>query len=252
MAAATPADKPITITTFEDLAETLQSFQASITDIKKSVAEFGAEDNKTPEKKEASTKKAEMDNEKPKDKPMTAKMKAMYKAMDEKDPEKMKAGMKSAMDMKEEETEKSAEEDKEKTEMKAQIESLKGIVSLPKLTFLANSYKQTDITQAEFKELTAAWDEMSIKELDAEILKIKPFVAELKASITATPANNPTEQPATNSVPITNTKAIYEFGANVGSVDDDDTAKDSIEQFNAHLKDRNKPPTKLGGGQPYA
>lgn len=200
--------------TMAELNSAVATLQASAEETKKEEEELKAkiksadEQNKTKdEEMNAAIKLAEDES----NKKLEKKIAAIKKASEETDKQKRKDAMKKAND----------DLEKKVTEQKAQIDSLTKEIALPKLTYLANIYKDSSITELAFKELSASWSGMSITELDAEITKVQPFVD--------------TEHNASKvDVPIAPSKSLFEFTASSSKKTGTESidAKSDLDLFN--------------------
>ncbi len=99
-------------------------------------------------------------------------------------------------------------------------------MAMPKLTYLANVYKQTNISEDAFKELSASWSGMSLPDLDKEISRIQPLI---NSEHSAAAAAHETKKPlAPSSNPL-------EFTASASKKDDELSkidSMDSVDLFN--------------------
>ena len=198
------------VQSLEKQTETLESsadeMKKENESMKKKMAEMEEE-----KKKEGNDSDNDKDNDK--DKKMEA---AIKTAMEEEDPKKRMDAVKKAME--DHEKEKMAEDDdKDKmaeteTKMKEQqatIDTLTKELTGPKITYLANVYKGTDIGETAFKELSASWGKMSMSDLDNEIARIQPLVnSDFAASV--------------------NTETKVPVSPGTGAIEYSGTAKDDI------------------------
>lgn len=165
---------------------TIPEMQKAIAESQEQLKVFKANYETFKAEAEAKIKKAETEKEEikkkieekgPNNEGKNAKFhKAMKAAMDEEDEEKKAEHMKEAMkhyvadkDDDEEEARKAEAEKEEKEAMKAELQK-------SRLQVLTASYEGR-VDKKKLEEFTAQWKQMSFKQLDAEIEKIRPFAA---------------------------------------------------------------------------
>jgi hypothetical protein len=85
-------------------------------------------------------------------------------------------GMDEEEDKKDEEKEDEDKKDEEKEAMKAELIYLRKQASLPKITFLEKAFEGRIDAKA-LAAMRVEWEKQTPEQLDAEIQKIKPFVA---------------------------------------------------------------------------
>jgi len=171
---------PEAIDKIEQLDAKIKTFEAEA----KKKADADAEAKKAEadaEAKKAEAKKAEAEG---KEKMAEAK-KMMKAAYDEEDPEKVRERIAEAykkMGGEAKKAESESEDDKEEDEEK---EAMKAELKKPRLQILTASYKGR-VDEKTLEVFTAQWNKMTFTQLDAEIQKVKPFIAKTISTNTAT------------------------------------------------------------------
>lgn len=166
--------------TIPEMQKAITEYKASLETIKTTFETYKAE---TEEKmKKAETEKEEIkkkiEEKGPNNEGKNAKFhKAMKAAMDEKDEKKQAEAMKEAMTHYKAEGDEDEKKDDEKEAMKAEIETLRAEAIKPKLQILTAAYKAVKTDDKTIAAYTAEWKKQTLSQLDAEIDKVKPFMA---------------------------------------------------------------------------
>lgn len=174
---------PEAIKKIDELSAKVKDFETYVAEAKKAEAEAkkaegakcgecGSTSHSTSEHAEAKKADAEKDED------MKEAKKMLKAATEEQDPEKVKEKVQAAykkMGMKAEGEARKADTLKEEEE-KTEKEAMKAELSKSRLQILTAAYKGR-VDEKTLTEYTAQWKKQSFKQLDAEIEKIKPFVA---------------------------------------------------------------------------
>lgn len=95
--------------------------------------------------------------------------------MDDKDDDKDKDKKKDAATLKAEEDDMKKKKEEKDAAMVAELTLLRNAASQPKIAFLSAAYKNR-IGDEDLKTMSASWAKMDLGQLDAEIIKVKPFI----------------------------------------------------------------------------
>ena len=179
-----PLTLPEALEKVEQLDAKIKTFEAEAEARKTAEAETKKAEGEA--KKDAEAKKAEAE-----DKEKMAEAKKMMKAAyDEKDPEKVREKIAEAYKHMGGEAKKAeADDDEDKKEEDEEKEAMKAELKRPRLQILTASYKGR-VDDKTLQTFTAQWNKMTFTQLDAEIEKVKPFIAKAVHAVntaTATP-----------------------------------------------------------------
>lgn len=170
---------PEAITKIEQLDAKIKTFEAEAEATKKAEAE--AKRAEAEAKKSAEAKKAEAEG---KEKMAEAK-KMMKAAYDEEDPEKVREKIAEAYKHMGGEAKKAETDEKKDDKDDEEKEAMKAELKKPRLQILTASYKGR-VDDKTLEAFTAQWKNMTFTQLDAEIEKVKPFIAKIISANTAT------------------------------------------------------------------